>query len=128
MLLSTHELDLAMQTADRLALLTVAGALHLGTPEDLVLDGTFAAAKTQLYESLRQVATPPEYRAVANSLSAIPNSLSAMADSLSAIPNSLSAMASSLSATADSLLAMTNNVSAMANSLSAVADKRSGFA
>jgi len=68
MLLSTHELDLALQTADRLALLTAAGALHLGTPEDLVLDGTFAAAKTQLYESLRQVATPPEYRAVANSL------------------------------------------------------------
>jgi iron complex transport system ATP-binding protein len=43
-LLSTHELDLALQAADRLALLTAEGALHLGTPEDLVLDGTFAAA------------------------------------------------------------------------------------
>ena len=43
-LLSTHELDLALQAADRLALLTADGVLHLGTPEDLVLDGTFAAA------------------------------------------------------------------------------------
>jgi iron complex transport system ATP-binding protein len=43
-LLSTHELDLALQAADRLALLTAEGTLHLGTPEDLVLDGTFAAA------------------------------------------------------------------------------------
>jgi iron complex transport system ATP-binding protein len=43
-LLSTHELDLALQAADRLALLTAEGVLHLGTPEDLVLDGTFAAA------------------------------------------------------------------------------------
>jgi iron complex transport system ATP-binding protein len=43
-LLSTHELDLALQAADRLALLTAGGVLHLGTPEDLVLDGTFAAA------------------------------------------------------------------------------------
>jgi len=43
-LLSTHELDLALQAADRLALLTAEGALHLGTPEDLVLAGTFAAA------------------------------------------------------------------------------------
>ena len=43
-LLSTHELDLALQAADRLALLTAEGALHLGTPEDLVLDGTFAVA------------------------------------------------------------------------------------
>ncbi|RZK63176.1 MAG: ABC transporter ATP-binding protein [Hymenobacter sp.] len=43
-LLSTHELDLALQAADRIALLTAEGALHLGPPEDLVLDGTFAAA------------------------------------------------------------------------------------
>jgi iron complex transport system ATP-binding protein len=43
-LLSTHELDLALQAADRLALLTAEGGLHLGTPEDLVLAGTFAAA------------------------------------------------------------------------------------
>jgi len=43
-LLSTHELDLALQAADRLALLTADGQLHLGTPEDLVLDGTFATA------------------------------------------------------------------------------------
>jgi iron complex transport system ATP-binding protein len=43
-LLSTHELDLALQAADRLALLTADGQLHLGTPEDLVLAGTFATA------------------------------------------------------------------------------------
>ena len=43
-LLSTHELDLALQAADRVWLLPADGALRTGTPEDLVLSGTFAAA------------------------------------------------------------------------------------
>ncbi len=43
-LLSTHELDLALQAADRIWLLPADGTLHIGTPEDLVLSGTFAAA------------------------------------------------------------------------------------
>ncbi len=43
-LLSTHELDLALQAADRVWLLPAGGALHAGTPEDLVLSGAFAAA------------------------------------------------------------------------------------
>lgn len=46
-LLSTHELDLALQAADRVWLLAASGALHAGTPEDLVLNGTFAAAFVQ---------------------------------------------------------------------------------
>lgn len=43
-LLSTHELDLALQAADRVWLLPAAGPLRSGTPEDLVLSGAFAAA------------------------------------------------------------------------------------
>ncbi|WP_310397784.1 ABC transporter ATP-binding protein [Hymenobacter sp.] len=43
-LLSTHELDLALQAADRVWLLAADGALRTGTPEDLVLSGAFAAA------------------------------------------------------------------------------------
>jgi len=43
-LLSTHELDLALQAADRIWLLPAEGALRTGTPEDLVLSGSFAAA------------------------------------------------------------------------------------
>jgi iron complex transport system ATP-binding protein len=43
-LLSTHELDLALQAADRIWLLPADGRLHAGAPEDLVLSGTFAAA------------------------------------------------------------------------------------
>ena len=43
-LLSTHELDLALQAADRIWLLPTAGPLRTGTPEDLVLSGAFAAA------------------------------------------------------------------------------------
>jgi iron complex transport system ATP-binding protein len=43
-LLSTHELDLALQAADRIWLLPADGRLHTGAPEDLVLSGTFAAA------------------------------------------------------------------------------------
>ncbi|MCF7936082.1 MAG: ABC transporter ATP-binding protein [Synergistales bacterium] len=38
-LLSTHDLDLALRTADRLWLLPRSGRLHSGTPEDLVLQG-----------------------------------------------------------------------------------------
>jgi len=40
-LLSTHELDLALQVADEIWLLQTGGRLDKGVPEDLVLDGTF---------------------------------------------------------------------------------------
>lgn len=40
-LLSTHELDLALKAADTLWLINREGKLVTGTPEDLVLDGTF---------------------------------------------------------------------------------------
>lgn len=40
---STHDLDLALRTADRVWLVS-GGTLYDGTPEDLVLDGTFEAA------------------------------------------------------------------------------------
>jgi iron complex transport system ATP-binding protein len=43
-LLSTHELDLALQAADTLWLLDARGQLAVGTPEDLVLTGAFDAA------------------------------------------------------------------------------------
>jgi iron complex transport system ATP-binding protein len=43
-LLSTHELDLALQVADKVWLLEPRGALHQGAPEDLVLNGVFEAA------------------------------------------------------------------------------------
>ncbi|UOG73313.1 ABC transporter ATP-binding protein [Hymenobacter tibetensis] len=46
-LLSTHELDLALQAADRVWLLPADGELRTGTPEDLVLSGQFAAAFTR---------------------------------------------------------------------------------
>ncbi|HWB91666.1 MAG TPA: ABC transporter ATP-binding protein [Puia sp.] len=42
-LLSTHELDLAMQVADEVWLLQAAGPFHRGAPEDLILDGVFEA-------------------------------------------------------------------------------------
>lgn len=42
--ISTHELDLALQVADRIWLLLADGTLQTGTPEDLVLNGTFEAA------------------------------------------------------------------------------------
>ena len=41
-LVSTHELDLALQVADEVWLLEK-GSLHRGAPEDLVLNGTFEA-------------------------------------------------------------------------------------
>jgi iron complex transport system ATP-binding protein len=40
-LLSTHELDLALKAADTLWLINRKGDVITGTPEDLVLDGTF---------------------------------------------------------------------------------------
>ena len=42
-LLSTHDLDLALRTADRLWLLSPGGTLKVGAPESLVLDGAFEA-------------------------------------------------------------------------------------
>ncbi|MCZ2098142.1 MAG: ATP-binding cassette domain-containing protein [Anaerolineae bacterium] len=43
-LLSTHDLDLALRTADRIWLMTAEGELHVGAPEDLVLSGAFESA------------------------------------------------------------------------------------
>ena len=42
-LIATHELELALQVSDRLLLLKNNGALLSGTPEDLVLNGSFGA-------------------------------------------------------------------------------------
>lgn len=42
-LLSTHELDLALQVADEVWLLQSAGPLHKGAPEHLILEGIFEA-------------------------------------------------------------------------------------
>lgn len=42
-LLSTHDLDLALRAADRLWLLSPGGSLRVGCPEDLVLNDAFAA-------------------------------------------------------------------------------------
>jgi iron complex transport system ATP-binding protein len=39
LLLSTHDLDLAVRTADRIWLMGTNGAFHVGAPEDLVLSG-----------------------------------------------------------------------------------------
>jgi iron complex transport system ATP-binding protein len=43
-LLSTHDLDLALRSADRIWLLPQGGPLHVGAPEDLVLNGAFERA------------------------------------------------------------------------------------
>ena len=43
-LMSTHDLDLALRTADTLWLLSEAGRFICGAPEDLVLNGAFEAA------------------------------------------------------------------------------------
>jgi iron complex transport system ATP-binding protein len=43
-LLSTHDLDLALRAADRIWLLEKGGAFRQGLPEELVLDGSFANA------------------------------------------------------------------------------------
>lgn len=42
--MSTHELDLALQTADYIWLMSMGNKIFFGTPEDLVLNDTFAAA------------------------------------------------------------------------------------
>ncbi|WP_016951156.1 ABC transporter ATP-binding protein [Anabaena sp. PCC 7108] len=41
-LLSTHDLDLALRLADKIWLLGNNGILHVGAPEDLILNGIFA--------------------------------------------------------------------------------------
>ncbi|MDM3861803.1 MAG: ABC transporter ATP-binding protein [Aphanizomenon gracile PMC644.10] len=41
-LLSTHDLDLALRLADKIWLLGNHGILHVGAPEDLILSGAFA--------------------------------------------------------------------------------------
>jgi iron complex transport system ATP-binding protein len=46
-LLSTHELDLALKAADTLWLISMEGKVITGTPEDLVLDGTFESVFEQ---------------------------------------------------------------------------------
>lgn len=43
-LLSTHDLDLALRNADKIWLMPPEGAVQVGTPEELVLNGSFAAA------------------------------------------------------------------------------------
>lgn len=43
-LLSTHDMDLALRSSDRLWLLPKGGELHVGAPEDLVLNGAFEHA------------------------------------------------------------------------------------
>ena len=43
-LLSTHDMDLALRSADRIWLLPKGGSLHVGAPEDLVLNGDFENA------------------------------------------------------------------------------------
>jgi iron complex transport system ATP-binding protein len=42
-LLSTHDLDLALRSADRIWLLSLDGHLQTGAPEDLILSGAFEA-------------------------------------------------------------------------------------
>lgn len=46
-LFSTHELDLALKAADTLWLISNNGVVMTGTPEDLVLDGTFESVFRQ---------------------------------------------------------------------------------
>ena len=43
-LLSTHDLDLALRCADRIYLLPFEGAVQTGAPEDLILNGAFEGA------------------------------------------------------------------------------------
>lgn len=43
-LISTHDLDLALQVSDEIWILKADGKMHKGTPEDMVLDGSFEAA------------------------------------------------------------------------------------
>lgn len=43
-LLSTHDLDLALRCADRICLLPIDGAMQTGAPEDLILTGAYERA------------------------------------------------------------------------------------
>ena len=43
-LLSTHDLDLALRCADCIWLMPAGGPIHVGAPEDLILNGAFEAA------------------------------------------------------------------------------------
>lgn len=43
-LISTHDLDLALQVSDEVWVLKADGEMYKGAPEDMVLDGTFEAA------------------------------------------------------------------------------------
>ncbi|MCS7222046.1 MAG: ABC transporter ATP-binding protein [Anaerolineae bacterium] len=43
-LLSTHDLDLALRSADRIWLMRPGGTIEIGAPEDLVLNGAFETA------------------------------------------------------------------------------------
>ena len=43
-LLSTHDLDLALRCADRICLLPIDGAMQTGAPEDLILNGAYERA------------------------------------------------------------------------------------
>ena len=43
-ILSTHELDMALQAADKVWLMTSGGGVEVGVPEDLVLNGKFNEA------------------------------------------------------------------------------------
>lgn len=42
--ISTHELDIALQAADRIWLMTAGKGIEVGVPEDLVLNGSFSEA------------------------------------------------------------------------------------
>ncbi len=46
-LLSIHDLDLALRSADTIWLLAPGGGFHIGVPEDLILNGAFQAALTK---------------------------------------------------------------------------------
>ncbi len=59
-LLSTHDLDLALRLADKIWLLTADGSLEIGAPEDLVLNGIFT--ETFQSEGVEFDATSGEFR------------------------------------------------------------------
>ena len=70
LLLSTHDLDLALRSADALWLMAPGGVMHTGAPEDLVLGGAFETAFASegitfdRYQGHFHV-HPPSYRRVA---------------------------------------------------------------
>jgi len=59
-LLSTHDLDLALRLADKIWLLTADGSLEIGAPEDLILNGIFT--ETFQSEGVEFDATSGEFR------------------------------------------------------------------